>query len=203
MRRYKPLGSLKSLLSCASQLYGANSCFLVHIASCIPPAPHPSPWERWWVVAASAGSYWSFGSPLSYLGFPCGSAGKESACNVGDGGLIPGLGRSHGEGKGYPLQDSGLENSKGITKSQTLSFTFIHIWRPEITDGCDISCLLIWLEIHFTHIINSIIPWEKLNIQKNFSKFCFLLCGITLFIAHERDLSPPLQPKTVPQGSHH
>ena len=44
-------------------------------------------------------------------GFPCGSAGKESAYNVGDVGSIPGLGRSPGEGKGYPLQDSGLENS--------------------------------------------------------------------------------------------
>jgi len=36
------------------------------------------------------------------LGFPCGSAGKGAACNVGDLGLIPGLGRSPGEGKGYP-----------------------------------------------------------------------------------------------------
>ena len=43
--------------------------------------------------------------------FSCGSAGKESTCNVGDLGLIPGLGRSPGEGKGYPLQYSGLENS--------------------------------------------------------------------------------------------
>ena len=43
-------------------------------------------------------------------GFPCGSAGKESACNVGDLGSIPGLGRFSGEGKGYPLQYSGLEN---------------------------------------------------------------------------------------------
>ena len=43
--------------------------------------------------------------------FPCGSAGKESAYNVGDLGLIPGLGRSPGEGKGDPLQYSGLENS--------------------------------------------------------------------------------------------
>ena len=40
-----------------------------------------------------------------------GSAGKESACNVGDLGSIPGLGRFPGEGKGYPLQYSGLENS--------------------------------------------------------------------------------------------
>ena len=46
-----------------------------------------------------------------FFGFPCGSAGKESACNAGDLGLIPGLGRSPGEGKGYPLQCSNLENS--------------------------------------------------------------------------------------------
>ena len=45
------------------------------------------------------------------LGFPCDSADKESACSVGDLGLIPGLGRSPGEGKGYPVQCSGLENS--------------------------------------------------------------------------------------------
>ena len=58
------------------------------------------------------------------LGFPCGSAGKESACNVGDLGSVPGLGRSPGEGKGYPLQYSGLKNSMdyivhGVAKSQT------------------------------------------------------------------------------------
>ena len=58
------------------------------------------------------------------LGFPCGSAGKEPACNVGDQGLIPGLGRYPGEGKGYPLQYSGLENSINcivhrVAKSQT------------------------------------------------------------------------------------
>ena len=44
-------------------------------------------------------------------GFTCGSAGKESG-NAVDLGLIPGLGRSPGEGKGYPFQYSGLENSK-------------------------------------------------------------------------------------------
>ena len=56
--------------------------------------------------------------------FPGGSDGKEFACNVGDLGLIPGLGRSPGEEKDYPLQYSGLENSMecivhGVTKSQT------------------------------------------------------------------------------------
>ena len=52
------------------------------------------------------------------------SVGKESACNAGDPSSVPGLGRSDGEGKGYPLQKSGLENSMdcivhGIAKSQT------------------------------------------------------------------------------------
>ena len=59
-----------------------------------------------------------------FLGFPCGSAGKESACNAADVGSIPGLGRSPGEREGYPLQYSGLENSMdytfhGVTESDT------------------------------------------------------------------------------------
>ena len=53
------------------------------------------------------------------LDFPCGSAGKESVCNAGDGGSIPELGRSPGEGKSSPLQYSGLENVKGVAKSWT------------------------------------------------------------------------------------
>ena len=58
------------------------------------------------------------------MGFPCGSAGKESACSAGDLGSIPGLGRCPGERKGYSLQHSGLENSMGtavhgVTKNQT------------------------------------------------------------------------------------
>ena len=58
------------------------------------------------------------------MGFSCGSPGKESACNVGDLSSTPGLGRSPGEGKGNPLQYSGLKNSMdclvhGVTKSQT------------------------------------------------------------------------------------
>ena len=62
--------------------------------------------------------------PFLYKGFPCGLAGKESACNAGDLGLIPGSGRSPGEGKGYSLQYSGLENFMdciihGVAKSRT------------------------------------------------------------------------------------
>ena len=65
---------------------------------------------------------------LFYISFPAGSASKESACNAGDLGLIPGLGRSPGEGNGNPLQYSCLENSLdrgawwatvyGVAKSQ-------------------------------------------------------------------------------------
>ena len=72
--------------------------------------------------------YWE-----STMGFPGGSAGKESASNAGDLGSIPGSGRSPGEGKGYPLQYSGLENSMdciihGVAKSRTwLSDFHFHI----------------------------------------------------------------------------
>ena len=57
------------------------------------------------------------------MAFPGGLEGKESACNAGDLGLIPGLGRSPGKGKHYPLQYSGLKNymdctGLGIAKSQ-------------------------------------------------------------------------------------
>ena len=64
------------------------------------------------------------GRGSGWEGFPGSSAGKESACNAGDLGLIPGLGRSPGERNGYPLQYSGLENSMGcivfeVAKSRT------------------------------------------------------------------------------------
>ena len=51
------------------------------------------------------------GLPKMSMGFPAGSDGKEAACNAGDLGLIPGSGRSPGEGNGNPLQYSCLENS--------------------------------------------------------------------------------------------
>ena len=54
---------------------------------------------------------WNLACAQGTRGFPGSSAGKESACNAGDLGSIPGLGRSPGGGKGYPFQYSGLENS--------------------------------------------------------------------------------------------
>ena len=84
-----------------------------------------------------------------FLGFPCCSAGKESTCNAGDLGLIPRLGRSTGEGKGYPLQYSGLENSMdyivhGVSKSQTqLSDFHFHAFN-------------IFLKVNYIHLKCSI-----------------------------------------------
>ena len=80
---------------------------------------------------------------LRDMGFPDSSVGKESACIAGDPDSISGLGRSAGEGIGYPLQYSGLENSTdcivhGLAKSQTrlsnfhfLSLIFYKGYKPE------------------------------------------------------------------------
>ena len=88
--------------------------------------------------------------------FPCGSAGKESSCNAGDLGSIPGLERSLGEGKGYPLQYSGLENSMdciayGVTKSQTrLSDFHFHFLHKVFLGSLQDSDLLFMFNTHST-----------------------------------------------------
>ena len=92
----------------------------------------------------------------------------ESTCNAGDLGLIPGLGRSPGEGKGYPLQYSGLENSmdcivQGVTKSQTQLSDFHNICTMGMQEAGE------WkkeTENLFQKIVPKKIP--KLNIQKCF-----------------------------------
>ena len=89
-----------------------------------------------------------------FLGFSCGSVGKESTCNAEDLDLIPGLGRSPGEGRGYPLQDSGLENSMdcivhGVAKSQTWlsDFHFHILWYTNyISKSCIIHQKIISLK---------------------------------------------------------
>ena len=70
-----------------------------------------------------------------FQGFPGGSNGEESACHAEDLGSIPGLGRSSGEGKGYPLQNSGLKNAMdcivcGVTKSWTQLNDFHFTLQP-------------------------------------------------------------------------
>ena len=87
-----------------------------------PPAMHKTPGS---IPGSGRCTREGIGYPTPVLlSFSCGLAGKESACNAGDLGSMSGLGRSPGEGKGCPLQYSGLENSMdwivhGVTKSQT------------------------------------------------------------------------------------
>ena len=79
-------------------------------------------------------------SSRKILGFPNSSVSKEPTCNAGDPSSIPGSGRSAGEGIGYPLQYSGLENSMdcivhGVTKSQTRLSNF-HFFQKDFKLEC-------------------------------------------------------------------
>ena len=69
-----------------------------------------------------------------FISFPGGSAGKDSTCNVGDLGSVPEMGRSPGEGNGYPLQCSGLENSMDcIAHRVTKSWTRLSDFHTQFT----------------------------------------------------------------------
>ena len=100
---------------------------------------------------------------IGHLGYPCGSAGKESACNEGDLGSIPRLGRSSGEGKGYPLQYSGLENSKdcivhGVTKRWT--------WLSDFHFTSLTIYMILSINIFLNRMINSLIcTFSFLNVR--------------------------------------
>ena len=92
-----------------------------------------------------------------FLGFPCGSAGKESTCNAGALVLIPGLGRSPREGKAYPLQYSDLENSMDcivhkVTKRQILLSSFHSLkcitFRPKYDIKLNIRKLVLFTGFH-------------------------------------------------------
>ena len=96
-----------------------------------------------------------------FLGFLSLSASKEFTCNAGDLGLIPGLGRSPGERKGYPLQYSGLENSMDcivheISKSQT-QLTDFHLSSPEIN-------------LRYSYFLQN----EHLKMHRNLCEICIL-----------------------------
>ena len=91
-------------------------------------------------------------------GFLGGSAGKESACSVGDLGSIPGLGRSPGEGNGYALQNSGLENSMdsrvhGVAKSPTRLSDFQFQWLRLCASNAEAAGLIPGQETKVPHAV--------------------------------------------------
>ena len=106
------------------------------------------------------------------MGSPDSSVGKESACNAGDLGSIPGLGRSPGEGKGYPFQYSGLENSMGyivhgVPKSQTRLSDFHFHFHFTFT-SIEIEYFLQWLmkTIKFSIIRRDLVTASKTTITR-------------------------------------
>ena len=138
----------KSLLGKKAVLVTQSNLTLCNPAHCSLPASsmefsRQEYWE-WVAVPSSRESSWLrdrtwVSSIAGRLFTICGSAGKESACDAGDLCSIPGWGRPPGEGKGYPLQYSGLENPMdwivhGVAKSRTqlsnfhFTFTFFTIW---------------------------------------------------------------------------
>ena len=109
------------------------------------------------------------------------SVDKESACSVGDPGLIPGLGRSRGEKKGYPLQSSGLENAmdcivRGVAKSQTQLNDF-HFHAYRVSRCCTIHALITGLNYvrPFTISKLSFNEWHLLNPMLLQCKACSIL----------------------------
>ena len=140
-----------------------------------PPAMQETPvrflcWEDPWRRARLP-------TPV-FLGFPCGSAGKESACHAGDLGSILGLGRSPGEEKGYPLQYSGLQKSMdcidhGVTKKRTWLSDF-HFHEPvgdakenkTVCLSCNAHCLL-WVILKTSQLSFCVCPlhWKVRSLE--------------------------------------
>ena len=114
------------------------------------------------------------------MGFSGGSAGKESACNAGDLGSVPGLGRSPGEGKGYPLQYYGLEKSMdcivpGVAKSQTWLSNFHLTSMKLIQIRCQKSSIdnLCWARICGMKVITSMRRGRSSNGE---GTICEMIC---------------------------
>ena len=128
----------------------------LQVAPLHPPKPSPSKSKTEPSNISLQSSYHTLTvilRPSPIKCFPCGSAGKESACNVGDLGSIPGFGRSPGEGRGCPLQYSGLANCidcvfYGVAKSRTqlsdfpFPIKYFGLW------SCMGCC---WSRVHCTH----------------------------------------------------
>ena len=101
---------------------------------------------------------------------PCGLAGKESACNAGDLGSIPGLGRSPGEGKGYPLQYSGLKDLYspwGRKESDMTKWLSLPAAERAFLQGMNLSLAFCCPSLHsLCHICQYELQWE---VQSQFS----------------------------------
>ena len=104
-------------------------------------------------------TYWSNKWEFSSLmGFPGGSDGKESACNAGDLGSIPGLGRSPGGGHGSPLQYSFLENPHGQRSLADCSPSGHRVRHDWVTNTLPVTLITFWLRWSWLHTILAFRP---------------------------------------------
>ena len=103
----------------------------------------------------------SFGLQWHHLWDPCSSVGKESACNAGDPGLIPGSGRSPGEGHGNPLQYSCLENPMNGGAWQATVRGVTRVRHDLVTKPPWDPKSLTWVVLYWTHSVSchNLLAW--------------------------------------------
>ena len=133
-----------------------------------------------------------------FLSFPGGLGGKESTCSVGDLGSIPGLGRSAGEGNGYPLQYSCLEKFHGVAKSDTTEQPTLLLFFKKNKKVCPISAFSPFPDLRgkdrsgfgiyntLSYLFQSIYPWAH-----TYVKVKVLLAQSCLTLCVPMDCSPP------------
>ena len=137
------------------------------------------------------------------MGFPCGSAGKESACSVGDLGLTPGLGRSLGEGNGYPCQYPGLANSvdcivHGVAKSQTQLNELYCLSQPYMTTGKTIA-LTRWTVVgEVTSVLFNNVLSRLVAASSKEQAFLILICGFGAGLEVKDHATKPETPSSLP-----
>ena len=131
-----------------------------------------------WTTRSRRGTRKDFLWSRFRMGFPCGTAGREPACNVGDLGLIPGLGRSPGEGKGYPLQYSGHYTAHGVAESWTqLSLSSLFGTQGSVFFFATVLYCIHCRKVRFCYRIvlytlspgGGIVPWS----HEPINKLCF------------------------------
>ena len=119
---------------------------------------------------------WNINKSFWFKGLPCSSADKESACNAVDPSSIPGSGRSTGEGKGYPLQYSGLENLQSMVSQRvghdwaTFTFTWFKVWHQVHLNCISARKLAAWhhLSVYCVLVLNWFQTWEENKAPRSF-----------------------------------
>ena len=121
-----------------------------------------------------------------FLGFPDGSDSKESTCNAGDLGSIPGLGRSPGEGKDQPLQYSGLENSMdckvhGVDEQSDMTF-YSSLLTSARSSYLSEGCQMVIIQFHYSFHICQLAFNYKEDLAFSFMHLFIILGHIRGFL---------------------